>query len=306
MPALFASLFVLLLASLSFAQNYFEQANTLYDEGKYAEAVPVYRSAIRARQLEPYAWFNMGNALVHLGRNDLALVAYNRSKELAPHFPRPWVLLGDLYYTYGDLGLALASYGRARELGEDSEHLDYATAAAGLRLKDYTMAERYFEAVLNRNPDRIDAWFGLAEAYSQIGDYQMAAGTLKKAIDLSPAAGADVYFTLAYYYTQMDSAGAATLAMENALMLSPQNAGARRYLAQMYVRQGSPWMAIWTLEQGIAAGGSNREVRELCVDLGQIFFGQKRYDEALAAFTKAWKLGSPQGRIGMDNVHSSL
>jgi cytochrome c-type biogenesis protein CcmH/NrfG len=38
------------------------------------------------------------------------------------------------------------------------------------------------------------------------------------------------------------------------------------------------------------------------VDLGQIFFSQKRYDEALEAFTKAWKLGSPQGRIGMDNV----
>lgn len=282
------------------AEDFFKKGNGLYDQGKYAEAILVYRAAIREGQFEPFSWFNLGNSLVQLQKYNMAIVAYKRATELAPKFVKPWVLLGDLYYLHGDVGMALSYYGRARELGESGEHIDYATASCYLQARDYLSAERWFEQVLNVNPDRLDAWFGMAEAYEKTGDLEQAAQVLQKAIQLSAQVNAEVYFTLSYYYTTLDSARLALLAMEDGLTLAPDNQSARRHLAQMYQQQGSPWMAIFTLEQGLRF--SSKSVRDLHVDLGLIYFNQQRYDEALDHYTQAWKLGSPQGRIGVENV----
>lgn len=296
---LWAALLLVVWAPLH-AEDFFKKANGLYDQGKYTDAIQVYRAAIREGQYEPFAWFNLGNCLVQLQKYNMAIIAYKRATELAPKFVKPWVLLGDLYYMHGDIGLALAHYGRARELGESGEHIDYATASCYLQGKDYLFAERYFEKVLEANPDRLDAWFGMAEGYEKTGDFAQAVQVLRRAIQLSASVNAEVYYTLAYYYTELDSLKPAVLAMEDGLMLSPGNIGARRHLAQMYQQQGSPWMAIFTLEQGLSLKAPG--VRDLHLDLGQIYFAQKRYDEALEQYTQAWKLGSHQGRIGVENV----
>jgi tetratricopeptide (TPR) repeat protein len=283
----------------AFAQDYFKKANELYDAGKYAEAIPVYRAAIKNGQLEPYAWFNLGNALVHLGQNHVAIVHYKRAAELLPGFAKPWVLLGDLSYSYGDYGQAVAYYGRALELGEKSEHLLYAIASAYLNLKAYILAEKYFEQTLNENPDRLEAWFGLAECARQVGDFGLATEILQKALQKSVNVSPDLYYTLSYYYLQQDSLKAAIRSMENGLYLDGKNYNARRYLAELYNKNNSPWMAIWTLEQGIAAGSG---VRDLEIALAEIYFKQKRYGEALEHYQKAAKAGSSAARIGMENV----
>ena len=82
--------------------------------------------------------------------------------------------------------------------------------------------------------------------------------------------------------------------MENGLLMDPENVSARRYLAQMYVQNNSPWMAIFTLEEGLR---HNKGKGDLNLDLGQIYFNQKRYDEAFECYMKAWLAGSSQGRL---------
>ncbi|MBR2308553.1 MAG: tetratricopeptide repeat protein, partial [Fibrobacter sp.] len=92
-------LFFFIFVAYSFAaEDYFFKANELYDQGKYKEAVPLYRAAIDEGRYEPFAWFNLGNALVQLDRKQVAMVAYKRTVELLPNFEKAWMLLGDLYY----------------------------------------------------------------------------------------------------------------------------------------------------------------------------------------------------------------
>jgi tetratricopeptide (TPR) repeat protein len=293
-------LFFSVFFSFSFgAEDFFKKANKLYDSGKYSEAVPVYRAAIKHGQLEPYAWFNLGNTLVHLEQNHVAIVAYKRAAELAPNFAKPWVLLGDISYSYGDYGQAAVYYGRALELGEKSEHLNYALASAYLNLKSFVLAEQYFEQTLNENPDRLEAWFGLAECARQIGDFQLATEILQKALQKSVNVSPDLHYTLSYYYLQQDSLKAAIRSMENGLYLDSKNFNARIYLAELYEKANSPWMAIWTLEQGIAAGVG---LRELEMNLAEIYFKQRRYAEALGHYQKAMKAGNSGARIGIENV----
>jgi tetratricopeptide (TPR) repeat protein len=236
---------------------------------------------------------------VHLGQNHVAIVAYKRAAELAPSFAKPWILLGDLSYSYGDYGQAAAYYGRALEMGEKNEHLHYAIASAYLNLKAYILAERYFEQTLNENPDRLEAWLGLAECARQTGDFRQAAEILQKALQKSVHVSPDLYYTLSYYYLQQDSIKAAIRSMEDGLYLDSKNHNARRYLAGLYENSNSPWMAIWTLEQGIAIGAG---AKELEMDLAEIYFKQKRYSEALTHYQKAMKAGSAAARIGIENI----
>jgi tetratricopeptide (TPR) repeat protein len=292
-------LLIALIVSLAHGEDFFKKANELYDAGRYAEAVPMYRAAIKHGQLEPYSWFNLGNALVHLKQNHVAIVAYKRAVELAPSFAKPWVLLGDISYLQGDYGQAAVYYGRALELGEKNEHLHYAMASAYLNLKAFAYAERYFEQTLNENPDRLEAWLGLAECARQTGDYHLAAETLERALQKTVSVSPDLYYTLSYYYLQQDSLKAAIRSMENGLYLDSKNFSARRYLASLYEKGNSPWMAIWTLEQGIAAG---KGLRELEMDLAEIYFKQRRYNEALEHYQKALKAGNPAARMGIENV----
>ena len=297
----FSSLVLLILAAVPLfaAEDYFFKANELYDQGKYKEAVPLYRAAIDEGRYEPFAWFNLGNAMVQLDRKQVAMVAYKRTVELLPSFEKAWMLLGDLYYLAGDAGEAIAAYKRAIELGVESDHVHFALAECYLKGRDWTLAQKNFERALQLNPDRMDAWYGLAEVYEKLGDYEYAIKTLQNALQMTATAGADVHFTLAYYYRSMDSTRQSLNEMENGILMDPENVSARRYLAQMYVKNESPWMAIFTLEEGLR---HNKGKGDLNLDLGQIYFNQKRYDEAFECYMKAWIAGSSQGRIGAENV----
>lgn len=283
----------------AFAEDYFKQANELYDKGEYKRAVKMYRAAIQDGRYEPFAWFNLGNTLVQLGKNNIAMVAYRRTVELMPDFTRAWVLLGDLYYLGGDYGLSIAAYRRAIDLGEESDHVHYALGECFVKTHGLALAQKHFEAAIRLNPDRIDAWYGLAEVYETLGDYEYAIRTLKRAVDNTASANADVHYTLSGYYARMDSTKKAIREMESGLLTDPKNTSARRYLAQMYLADDSPWMAIFTLEEGLRFEDGRGL---LYVDLGQIYFSQKRYEEALENYLSAWKAGNPQGRIGAENV----
>lgn len=292
----------ILLLPQAFAQGNFAKANELYDQGNFKESVKYYRAAIDddyERRYEPYAWFNLGNALVQLKRPNVAMVAYKRTVELLPDFVRAWALLGDLYFMADDIGMALAAYGRAVELGEDTDHIHFAMAECYLKARDYTNAERHYERTLRINPDRMDAWYGLADVYEKLGDYENAIKTLNNALQFTATAGADVHFTLSHFYIQMDSTRKALNSMENGLLMAPENVSARRFLAHMYLKAEEPWMALFILEDGLRY---KQGKAELYVDIGQIYFGQKRYDEAFENYLNAWKLGSSQGRIGAENV----
>jgi hypothetical protein len=77
---------LLLCAPLSFAApaDDFKAGNTLYDEGKFPEAVAAYE------KIEPktaHVYFNLGNAWFREGKLGLAILNYERARRLAPRDP---------------------------------------------------------------------------------------------------------------------------------------------------------------------------------------------------------------------------
>ena len=75
-------LFICFLGSISFAQSNqrFEEANTLYNDGKYAEAIEKYESILDTGEHSAALYYNLGNA--HYKLNHIAPTIYNYEKAL--------------------------------------------------------------------------------------------------------------------------------------------------------------------------------------------------------------------------------
>ena len=65
----------------------FDQANKLYEQGKYAEAASAYEKLLRADSNSPALYFNLGNARFKAGQSGRAIVAYRQAEMLAPRDP---------------------------------------------------------------------------------------------------------------------------------------------------------------------------------------------------------------------------
>jgi tetratricopeptide (TPR) repeat protein len=65
----------------------FDQANKLYEQGKYSEAASAYKKLIDAGNVSAPLYFNLGNALFRSGRMGEAIVGYRLAERLAPRDP---------------------------------------------------------------------------------------------------------------------------------------------------------------------------------------------------------------------------
>lgn len=82
-------LFILsfLLSLSTFAQNnaIFETANTLYNEGKYAEAIDKYNVILSTKNHSAELYFNLGNAHYKLNHIAPSIYFYEKALQLAPN-----------------------------------------------------------------------------------------------------------------------------------------------------------------------------------------------------------------------------
>ena len=65
----------------------FEQANKLYEQGKFTEAAAAYEKLIVSERVSPALYFNFGNALFKSGRIGRAILNYRLAEQLAPRDP---------------------------------------------------------------------------------------------------------------------------------------------------------------------------------------------------------------------------
>jgi tetratricopeptide (TPR) repeat protein len=65
----------------------FDQANRLYEQGKFAEAASTYQQLVAAGQVSPTIYYNLGNAWFKAGQPGRAVAAYRHAQELAPRDP---------------------------------------------------------------------------------------------------------------------------------------------------------------------------------------------------------------------------
>jgi tetratricopeptide (TPR) repeat protein len=69
------------------APGTFEQANKLYEQGRYADAATAYESLLKSHTVSAPLLFNLGNAYFKAGQLGRAIAAYRLAQQLAPRDP---------------------------------------------------------------------------------------------------------------------------------------------------------------------------------------------------------------------------
>jgi tetratricopeptide (TPR) repeat protein len=78
---------VMMTATRTFASGDFEQANRLYEEERFAEAVAAYERIAATRGVSSALLYNLGNAAFKSGQIGRAIAAYRRAELLTPRDP---------------------------------------------------------------------------------------------------------------------------------------------------------------------------------------------------------------------------
>lgn len=80
-------LFIICFSLFGFSQNneLFEKANTLYNDGKYAEAIDTYKSILDSGVYSSELYFNLGNAHYKLNNIAASIFYYEKALQLNPN-----------------------------------------------------------------------------------------------------------------------------------------------------------------------------------------------------------------------------
>ena len=136
---------------------------------------------------------------------------------------------------------------------------------------------------LNHNDDqRMKYFFYEAVEQQNKGNYDAAFDLLNHCLTINPNA-AEVYFTIASYYTELGRDSMAMHSMERAAVLSPQNDIYIERLALSYINTQNYGKAIDTYERLYS---NNRDRTDVLSILAQLYNQQKNYDKVVSTLER--------------------
>jgi Tfp pilus assembly protein PilF len=172
--------------SNSRAAGMVSEGDKLADENKWAEAIEVYKLAVRLDPSYAAAHGGLGDAYFNTGNWDQALASYKEQARLAPNDAQAQFDLGYAFNAMGRHGEAFAPLVRATSLDPNFAEAHYSIGYAYSRGSDFEKSIPFFKSAIRLKPDYADAYYGLALAQAKLGKADAADEALKKVVSLNP------------------------------------------------------------------------------------------------------------------------
>jgi len=184
------------LARMDFDHQRYEEtlkrAHSCAWEGRWKEALALYRQAASMNPEAPEPFIGIGTACSELGLWGEAIEAYRKALNLEPDSPAFWEKLGDALLKTGQRMEAAQAYNSAgnlyrkrREYKKAIEAFLKAARAAPQLLEPATnLANLYLE--LGKKDLAVKTYLGLASYFKKKGDTAQASAFCKKALEIDP------------------------------------------------------------------------------------------------------------------------
>lgn len=163
-------------------------------DGKFNEALSVYREAEKVNPDNAVVHFNIGYALDRLDKKEDALVRWQRAVEIDPEYIDAYYFIGMHYGLMNDYDNAIRNYTKCTEIRPDSWtgwsrlaimykfKKDYGNVIACAQKAINCMHSGDILTVHIKIADR--DYYNLAEAYHKIGETVQALDVIKTALDM--------------------------------------------------------------------------------------------------------------------------
>jgi predicted Zn-dependent protease len=161
-----------------------QQAKQLMAQGRFAEAIPIYRELNQALPNNPGLLLNLGMALHMTGNERRSIPPLEAAVKLDPKIAPAWLFLGAARLQLGQVPAAIDALNTVLRLQPD--HRDALAMLAGALLSLDRAAEgaEQYGKLAELNPESSRAWYGLGRSYESLS--ARAFEDLQKASPESP------------------------------------------------------------------------------------------------------------------------
>jgi eukaryotic-like serine/threonine-protein kinase len=236
------------------------------------------------------------------GNLDQAISALDNAVAADPRFALGYASLGEAYRLKNQVDPNPKWIEQANANLDRAVHLDDRLAGPYVslgrlhsKLAQHDLALQEFQKALAINPRDPDALIGTADAYERMGRAGDAEATYKKAIALRPDYW-DSYNSLGNFYDRQGRYAEAVAEYKKVIELTPDNATAYSNLGAEYTSFGdeaSNKLAEEALKKSIQIAPTYAAY----ANLGGLYSGLGRYDEAAAMTRKALELNDKDYRV---------
>ncbi len=301
-------------------QEWVDDGNTLFDAGRYMEALNAFDRAIRIDSMFADAYEGRGSVLYLMERHAEALASYEQAIDLDPQFAQAYFGKGNVLYSLKRLDEALACQEQSLALDPLLTDAYLSKASTLYYLKRFAEARVAYEEVTRRDPTCAQAYDGMGWALRRLSRDEEAVVAYKRAVELDPHL-ASSYNGIGRTLYRSGSPNDALPFFEKALQLDPNVAlayefyGDALYALQRYEEAlvaynrsielsantasayGGKARALWHLHRSEEALPCFERAIKLNPTLesayegkGSVLSSMKRYDESLASFQEALRL----------------
>lgn len=230
-----------------------EQAEDYYKAKQHEEAIEIYDKVIKIDPHNAAAYGKKGNALGKRGRFKQAIAAYEKMLEIEPQHASIWLAKGDVLVKLKRYQEALKSYDQALAINPKDSQALFAKADILCKLKLSDEAIHVYNQALEIAPDNALIWSHKGDALRKMQLYEEA--------------------LVAY--------DAALLCQSNNALL---------WMAKGNILFDKLKKYEEALKAYISAAGIMPKRPSIWVAKGKVLLHMKRYDEALAAYERAFVL----------------
>lgn len=216
-----------------------QRAKELMAEGRFAEAIPIYRELNQALPNNAGLMLNLGMALHMAGDERKALPPLETAVKLDPKLAPAWLFLGAARLQLGQTPAAVDALKVVLRLQPDHRDALEMLAGALQSLGRPAGAAEQYEKLANLAPESSSAWFGLGRSYESL--------SVRSFDDLQKAAPESVYWLALVAETRLRELqlSSAFYLYRRALEKMPTMRGLHAQVAEVYRRTGHPdWASL--------------------------------------------------------------
>jgi tetratricopeptide (TPR) repeat protein len=215
------------------AGNLLGQGIDFHQKGDYARAINAFR---RSAALSPFsdntakAYDYMGKAFLKQGKTAEAMKVYKEAVRIYPTHDEFHLALGDIYLKEGLSNDALKEFEAAVKLNPDSAESRYSLGQSYLDAGQSKAAREQFTQVVRLTPASAAGYYGLGQTSRRAGEYQEAVLQLNRAVKVNRNFE-KAYTELGYTYADV---GDFQMASEQVSMLTARGSSQAKTL-ELYI-----------------------------------------------------------------------
>lgn len=260
------------------ASDELQQAETLMQGEKFAEAESQLQSLSSAQADNPQVWFDLGFTESHLGKSAEAAAAYEKAVELSPTWFEANLNLGLALAKAGDRAGAATALRAATGLKPATLRVHQVSNAwfslgQVLEESDHGEALAAYQKALELNPSNIEAAVGAGKMLEGQGDLAGAEKQYLTAAGLGDSSGME---RLVGLYIKLKRLPDAESWLRKYLVANPQNTPARVQLGRILAAEGKTQDAIALL----APINNSSPDPAISRELASLYLESKQYDAA--------------------------